>query len=165
MELIGTRSRRTHIRRGLLAVAVAVGAGLAAGVSGASASSPCGSTGDYSTSGTTATCAYTSAGTEDTFSVPTGVTSLSVTAVGASGGTGTLEGDLPGAGAAVVNTGLPVPPGASTLWVDVGGPGGGAVTTCPDSIQAPGAFPTVGRAAATRVVNIPMAGVAGPQRC
>jgi len=144
VELIGTRSRRTHIRRGLLAVAVAVGAGLAAGVSGASASSPCGSTGDYSTSGTTATCAYTSAGIEDTFSVPTGVTSLSVTAVGASGGTGALEGDLPGAGAVVVNTGLPVPPGASTLWVDVGGPGGGGVITCPNAVQAPGGFPDGG---------------------
>ena len=144
MELIGTRSRRTGIGR-LLAVVVVAGAGLAVGVSsGAAAGAPCGSTGDYSTSGTTATCAYTSAGTEDTFSVPTGVTSLSVTAVGASGGIGSLAGDVPGAGAVVVNTGLPVPTGASTLWVVVGGPGGGAVTTCPDSIQAPGGFPDGG---------------------
>ena len=86
----------------------------------------CGANGAYTVSGQTATCTYTTpAPFEDTFSVPSNVSSLSVTAVGASGGntvrsSSTL--DMGGLGAQVTNPSLPVTPGA-TLYVDVGAPG------------------------------------------
>jgi hypothetical protein len=97
-------------------------AGLSLLAPGALAASPCGSRGVYSTSGsasaTTATCSYSSTGSEDTFSVPNGVSSLDVNAVGASGGSGfTLHGG-PGMGAQVSDSALPVTAGA-TLYVDV----------------------------------------------
>jgi hypothetical protein len=77
----------------------------------------------YAVSGSTATCSYTSQGTEDTFTVPEGVSGVSVTAVGAQGGAGLTAGG--GAlGAQVTNTALPVTGGAE-LGVDVGQDGRG----------------------------------------
>jgi hypothetical protein len=49
---------------------------LAGGSAVASAAGPCGPGGVFSVSGSTDTCTYTTAG-EDTFTVPTGVTSVS----------------------------------------------------------------------------------------
>lgn len=69
-------------------------------------------------SGTTDTCTYSTAGTEETFSVPAGVSALDVSAVGAAGGPG---GGAAGSGAIVQNTALPVPAGVTELWVDVAG--------------------------------------------
>jgi hypothetical protein len=89
----------------------------------------------FSQSGATATCTYTKAGTEDTFTVPSGVSRLAATAVGAPGGAGISEAG--GFGALVSNTALPVPLGASELWVDVGGPG---TQTWPDCTGAGGSF-------------------------
>jgi hypothetical protein len=72
------------------------------------------------TSGTTTTCVYTFTGTEQTFLVPTGVTSLTITAIGAAGETiGTNPG---GAGAQVFSTIGAIP--GTTLFVEVGGAGG-----------------------------------------
>ncbi|MEO3863231.1 hypothetical protein ABGB08_50860 [Acrocarpospora sp. B8E8] len=82
----------------------------------ASADAPCGGTGVVS--GTT--CTYTQATLLDTFTVPPGVTTLRVTAVGAAGGAGTDAGN--GAGASGMAD-IPTTPG-STLDVSVGGPGG-----------------------------------------
>lgn len=105
----------------LCAVAMVCGVlGVAAPV--ALAAGPCGSSGVYAVSGSTATCTYSAQGTEDTFTVPGGVTSLSVTAVGAPGGAG--NGVQGGQGAQVVNTALSVNSG-TTLYVDVGETGGG----------------------------------------
>jgi hypothetical protein len=87
-------------------------------VSQAAAAGPCGSAGSFSVSGSTATCTYSYSGVEDTFSVPTGVGTLNVVAVGAAGGT--TSGAL---GAQVTNTALPIPAGISELYVDVGQPG------------------------------------------
>ena len=95
---------------------VALGAGAGTG----SASGPCGG-GVLTQAAPTATCTYTSAG-EDTFSVPAGVTSLNVVAVGAPGEAG-LPGGAGGQGARVSST-VAVPAGTTTLYVEVGGAGG-----------------------------------------
>jgi hypothetical protein len=63
----------------------------------ASVAPPCGSAGVYSQTGTTGTCTYTNAGTEDTFTVPSGINNLAVTAIGAPGGNGAADGN-PGVG-------------------------------------------------------------------
>ena len=98
--------------------------GMAAPSASASVTTPCGSAGVYSAAGTTATCTYTGAGTEDTFGVPSGVTNLKVTAIGAPGGSGGAIGNpgQGGKGAVVTNPALAAQPGA-TLYVDVGAPG------------------------------------------
>jgi hypothetical protein len=115
-------------------------------------SGPCGSTGLFASAGSTDSCTYTAIG-EDTFTVPAGVTSLSVTAVGARGsaGSGYPAGTTPpagGMGALVTAPTVAVSPG-TTLYVEVGGPGGvgacisggaagaggggaGGAGTCPD---------------------------------
>ncbi|MBV9915471.1 MAG: fibronectin type III domain-containing protein [Solirubrobacterales bacterium] len=105
----------------MLVALAALAAAAVGGAPGALAASSCGANGQFSRSGTTATCTYTSQGTEDTFAVPTGVSTLSVSAFGAPGGaTSTPFGAAAGGlGAKVVNTRLPVTPG-SLLWVDVG---------------------------------------------
>ena len=51
--------------------------------------STCGTSGTPSTSGGTDTCTYGATGSPDTFSLPTGVTSITITALGAGGGTTT----------------------------------------------------------------------------
>jgi hypothetical protein len=120
----GPRLRAAAAR--VAAVALLAGTSLLTGTAIASASvaTPCGSTGVYSAAGTTGTCTYTGAGTEDTFAVPSGVTNLDVSAIGAAGGTGGAAGDpgLGGKGAVATNPALVVQPGA-TLYVDVGAPG------------------------------------------
>lgn len=123
-------------RRQMLGVIAAVSA-TAAGLTGAvvpaaqAASTPpgpCGSTGVLSISGSTATCTYTDQGTEDTFTAPSGVGSVSVTAIGAEGGAGytnsadcgSSSAGAGGAGAEVSGT-LDDLPG--TLYVDVAADG------------------------------------------
>ena len=67
----------------------------------------------------TTTCTFAPTGAEDTFTVPAGVTSLQVVAIGASGGTAFIGGASGGRGARVAGA-LTVTPGA-TLYVAVGG--------------------------------------------
>jgi Putative Ig domain len=91
-----------------------------------SALSPCGTSGVYSSAGATATCTYTSggyAGLTDTFTVPAGVSSVDVVAVGASGGTGGDGSSGGGQGASVEDTSVPVADGG-VLSVVVGAFGG-----------------------------------------
>jgi hypothetical protein len=98
--------------------------GTATPMASASIPTPCGSGGIYSAAGFSGTCTYTGTGSESTFHVPSGVTNLNVTAIGARGGSGGAEGN-PGAGgegARVTDPALAVQPGA-TLYVDVGAPG------------------------------------------
>ena len=119
-------------RRGLLslggrgraiAVLVAVIAGLTlVGVGSASGKALCGTGGSYSVAGSTAACAYAAANTY-TFAVPSSVSSLDVTAVGAAGGTANDGAALGGVGASVQDTAVPVSP-AQNLSVVVGGVGG-----------------------------------------
>jgi hypothetical protein len=70
----------------------------------------------------TVSCTYTGTGAEQTFVVPAGVTSLTVTATGAAGGLGQTfyRGTIPGGNGGVVTAPLTVAP-ASTLFVEVGG--------------------------------------------
>ncbi|HEX3976590.1 MAG TPA: Ig-like domain repeat protein [Solirubrobacteraceae bacterium] len=89
------------------------------------ATSPCGAGGVYSTSGATATCAYSETGSEDSFSVLSGMSTVGVTAVGAQGGNSPFDdGPTAGLGAQVSDSALPVPAGVATLYVDVGEPSG-----------------------------------------
>ena len=91
-------------------------AGVAVLVGGASAPA---ADGTCTTSAGVATCAFASTGAEQTFTVPAGVTQVSVTAVGGSGG-----GFFNQAAGAVVQTDLTVTPG-DVLYVEVGGNDGG----------------------------------------
>jgi hypothetical protein len=94
----------------------------------AAASGPCGSAGVLSRSGPTLTCTYTTVG-EDSFSVPSGIPSVSVTAVGGPGGDGAppfsggAQGGSGGLGALVTVPDLGLS-GHPTLYVEVGGAGG-----------------------------------------
>ena len=82
---------------------------------------------------TSVTFGYT--GSEQTFTVPDGVTSLHIVAIGAPGGTGgsragfTANGG-PGGNGGTVTADIPVTPG-STLYVEVGGPGADGVSWGP----------------------------------
>jgi hypothetical protein len=116
--------RRTVVAAGAAALALgsAAAVSVATGTT-AQAASPC------TTSGTTVTCTYTGAGTYS-FPVPSGVTSLDVTAVGAAGGDATpanSDGAVSagGPGASVEDTAVPVSAyQGQTLTVIVGGAGG-----------------------------------------
>ena len=110
------------VRPGLVSAATSV-AWLLLWVAGAHASSPsfCSSGGQFSTTATTDTCTYT-ANTPDTFTVPAGLSAITVVADGAEGG-GSAGGTTGGPGgeydAAVSGPGL----GGTTLSVYPGGAG------------------------------------------
>jgi hypothetical protein len=112
------RGRRWRVPAALLG-----GVAMAVGVTGVGlAAAPCGNAGVLSTSTSTMqTCTYTGAG-EDTFTVPAGVSSLHVVAVGGLGGG--REDHLGGFGAHV-SADVPVQSGA-VLYVEVAGNGGPA---------------------------------------
>jgi hypothetical protein len=117
---------------------------------GPSASAPCGSSGVYTPAADGGSCTYSTAGTEDTFTVPTRVSSLQVTAVGAQGaGVIDFGNESGGSGAVVTNDGLPVSAG-STLYVDVGAPGGAGCTTAAD-----GGWPDGGNSGMTGQADVP----------
>src|SRR5437762_4005358 len=81
-----------------------------------------------SQSGSTVTCHYAYTGAEQKFTVPAGVSSLQITAVGAPGATGAAGGifGFSGTGGAGGTASVTVTPPASTLYVEVGGLGTGA---------------------------------------
>lgn len=114
--------RRRGWRRGALLLAVGLVLGLApAGLAHAAS-------GDCATSGGEVTCTYSYSytGGEQTFTVPAGVTVLSVTAVGGRGADGYNGYNPAGVGGAggVVTAAIPVTP-AEALYVEVGGNGAG----------------------------------------
>jgi len=114
--------------------AAVLGAGVLSGLA-LTAATPAGAT-------TTTSQTFTYSGSPQTFTVPTGVTSIHVTAVGAIGGSGAPAGSGGGDGSAgaEVQTTLSVSPGEK-LIVNVGGAGGsGSLYTGFDS----GGFPTGG---------------------
>jgi len=65
---------------------------------------------------------FTYTGSEQDYTVPAGVSAVTITAVGAPGGTGAVGGAAGRNGASVTAT-VPLPPGTSTLYVEVGGAG------------------------------------------
>src|SRR5580704_7051871 len=91
------------------AVAVGFGTGTAAAV-------PASQTFNYS-------------GAEQTYVVPTGVVTVDVTAIGAAGGTGCYDTGVDGGAGAVESAEVAVA-GGETLYVEVGGVGGSAITGC-----------------------------------
>ena len=84
--------------------------------------STCGAAGAFSSAGPMDTCTYSSTGGEDTFTAPSGVSAVTVRAVGGPGGFSVWY-TLGGYGAAVTAT-LPVSAETSTLYVEVGGSAG-----------------------------------------
>ncbi|WP_433801266.1 glycine-rich protein [Actinomycetospora sp. CA-084318] len=83
--------------------------------------------------GQTVTCTYAFTGGEQSFTVPTGVSSLQVVAMGGAGGESRRSGGQ-GASASGTVTGLP---GGSVLYVEVGSPGGAGGS---EVVPGPGGF-------------------------
>src|SRR5580698_3454831 len=101
----GNRHRRFSWLRAGVGLIMVFSAAFAVAVSWsgptAEAASTCGTSGTMSTSGTHFSCTYTvssNSGLEDSFTVPAGVTSLDVVAVGAAGGAGGGDGGGGGSG-------------------------------------------------------------------
>jgi hypothetical protein len=110
---------RALIRRAAVAAgaaAVLLGSVVAAaGPAAATANPAC----PDASSSTATSCTYASTGAEQTFTVPAGVTAVTVHAVGAYGGNALSP---QGLGADVTAT-VTVPAGTTTLYVEVGGDG------------------------------------------
>jgi hypothetical protein len=127
-----------------LAWVLVVGGVLFGGVSGASAipTTPCGGGITPTQSGSTATCSYAS-GASDTFTVPAGVTSVMITAVGGGGGSAEVPCNSPGPGGdgAIVSTTATVNPTDSlaVTVADNGANGTGNAAGCTTG-NAPGGF-------------------------
>src|ERR1700694_335406 len=134
-----TRRRGALCLRAALAVPLAVAPMLVGltpgGVTQVAAVGPPCSNGVLTTTGTTSTCTYTSAG-QDTFTVPPGVTTLHIVAIGGKGGEGGHSGSTTAIGAPL--TGVPGAPGGAgavvtsdipaagpTLYVEVAANGAG----------------------------------------
>ncbi|MBV9810545.1 MAG: Ig-like domain repeat protein [Solirubrobacterales bacterium] len=93
-------------------------------------------------SSTAISCTYSATGGEQTYTVPSGVDAVTVTAVGAPGGPGggaILAHGAGGHGAAVTAT-VPLSPGTTTLYVEVGGAGGAGTLYPQRGGTAPGGF-------------------------
>jgi hypothetical protein len=117
------RRTSTALRRGaLLALLASAFAAIAAAPAVAAAPAL---PSNCSPSATTVTCTFAYTGAEQTFSVPAGVSAVTITAVGAPGGSTIFGAPIAagGDGAAVQAT-VPLPPGTGTLYVEVGGTGG-----------------------------------------
>jgi hypothetical protein len=101
--------------------AAVLASGLAFGASAALAASPCGTSGIFTATATGGSCTYSNAqntGLSDTFTVPAGVSSITVVAVGGKGGDGRFGGA--GAFGGLVTATVPVT-GPESLSVQVAG--------------------------------------------
>src|SRR5262245_44831331 len=112
-----TTARRSFVHLEAVAASVALVAPMTAVVVAFDAS-PVGAAGSCSITSGTTTCTFGSTGAEDTFKVPSSVSTIHVVATGAAGAVGD-GGDGPGSGAQVSGD-LTVTPG-DTLYVEVGG--------------------------------------------
>jgi hypothetical protein len=121
-QLLSSTQVRSKRRRLLAGIAAAgLGAGMAVAVAAGPASAAGNPACPSAASSTATSCTYAYAGAEQDFTVPAGVTAVTVTAVGAPGGT-IPETGTGGYGASVTAT-VPVPAGTTTLYAEVGGPG------------------------------------------
>ena len=133
-----SRAGSRGLRVGLVVAAVALlsggqglwvtgGQGIGVGEKARAAGAPC-NTGTQTPPGATVTCTYLYTGGEQSFTVPAGVTNVTVEAIGAQGGAGaastTATGGAGGAGDDVTGS-LALTAGVSTLYVEVGGVGSG----------------------------------------
>jgi len=116
-----------------LVTGTGVTAALAVALPGAALAAPAALPANCTQSGPTITCTFGYTGAEQTFTVPSGITSVNVTAIGAAGGAD-LGGHPGGEGAQVTGT-LTGLSGGQTLYVEVG--------QHPDTATTPeGATPT-----------------------
>ena len=99
--------------------------------------SPVHAAGSCSTTADTTTCTFSPTGSEDTFEVPDGVSSVHVVATGAPGAVGFFGGSA-GRGATVSGD-LTVTPG-QTLYVNVGGTPTNVAGTCFENVACIGGF-------------------------
>jgi hypothetical protein len=128
--------RSSLSRLALLATVPLGAAGLAVALPAlpASAAGPC------TTSGTLATCTYGFTGAEQTFSVPSGVTSVSVTATGAAGAPSFGSPAPPGGEGAQVTGTLTGLTSGEVLYVEVGGVPTTTTTACAVGAHCIGGF-------------------------
>jgi Glycine rich protein/HYR domain len=101
-----------------LVTGTGVTAALAVALPGAALAAPAALPANCTQSGPTITCTFGYTGAEQTFTVPSGITSVNVTAIGAAGGAD-FNGDPGGEGAQVTGT-LTGLQGGQTLYVEVG---------------------------------------------
>ncbi|MEU9131889.1 Ig-like domain repeat protein [Kitasatospora sp. NPDC048540] len=94
--------------------------------------------GTCTVSGPTTTCTFASTGAEQTFTVPSGVTQVDVTAIGAGGGV--ENGGVSGGRGAEVSGTLTGLSGGQTLYVEVGGAPTNGNGSCASSAQCAGGF-------------------------
>jgi hypothetical protein len=133
-QLLSSTQVRSKRRRRLAGIAAAgLGAALAVAVSAGPASAAGNPACPTAASSTATSCTYAYTGAEQDFTVPAGVTAVTITAVGAPGGASSLVESPGGYGAAVTAT-VPVPAGTTTLYAEVGEPdgpfnGGGSALT------------------------------------
>lgn len=129
-----TGSRRRGRTRGGMAQCVGIAVAFVVLLTGApqrglsgqawAAGAPCNS-GTETTSGTTVTCTYSYTGAEQQFTVPADVSSVTVTAVGGTGGASPNPSyGTPGGRGDVITAPLSGLAAGSTLYVEVGGNGG-----------------------------------------
>ena len=129
-------TKTSHLVRPLVAL-VALVAAMAALLIAYSAS-PAHAAGTCTTTAGTTTCTFSPTGSEDTFVVPDGVSSVHVVATGAPGAVGNNGGSA-GRGATVIGD-LTVTPG-DTLYVNVGGaPTVGGTSACYSDFDCIGGF-------------------------
>jgi hypothetical protein len=122
--------------RGWRSMVFGVAAGLSAlwalALAGSAAALPT----NCSQSGSTVTCTFSYTGSEQTFTVPAGVSAVAITAVGAPGGAGFPNGATASSGGDGATVSATVPVSAGPLSVEVGGGGGnGGANT-----EGPGGF-------------------------
>ena len=128
-------TRTSHLVRPLVAL-VALVAAMAALLMAYSAS-PVHAAGSCTTTSGTTTCTFSPTGSEDTFVVPAGVSTIYVVATGAPGAVGFFGGSA-GRGAQVSGD-LTVTPG-QTLYVNVGGTPTNVAGTCFENVACIGGF-------------------------
>jgi adhesin/invasin len=111
---------RSPPTRRLALAAAALAAALAVALPAAASAAP-----DCQPSGNNTVCTVSYTGAEQSLALPLGTTAVTVTAVGAPGGSSSAAAG--GHGARVSAT-VPLPTGTTTLYAEVGGPGGAHAT-------------------------------------
>lgn len=136
---LSARAPRPRARRGplLAGVAVLTGALLLGAAPGAWAQTACGSGGTFSNAGAINTCTYQTTG-QDTFTVPDGVSAISVVAIGGAGGNGGNQSCCPGpVGGRGARAAATLHNATGTLQVQVGANGANGNSSANADISPP----------------------------